>query len=135
MCGFVGVFLNNGACEPDRLTAMRDSIVHRGPDDAGNYVDGALGLGHRRLSIIDLGGGHQPMQTPDGRYVIVYNGEIYNYKELRAQLERQGARFQTHSDTEVILQLHALEGDAGVARLNGIFAYALWDKQDRKSVV
>lgn len=132
MCGFVGVFLNNGACEPDRLTAMRDSIVHRGPDDAGNYVDGALGLGHRRLSIIDLGGGHQPMQTPDGRYVIVYNGEIYNYKELRAQLERQGARFQTHSDTEVILQLHALEGDAGVARLNGIFAYALWDKQKRR---
>jgi asparagine synthase (glutamine-hydrolysing) len=107
---------------------MRDVLVHRGPDDAGNYLDGPLGLGHRRLSIIDLSGGHQPMATPDGRFVICFNGEIYNYKELRHALERRGIEFRSHSDTEVILQLHALDGDDAVRRLNGIFAYALWDK-------
>ncbi len=111
---------------------MRDQLTHRGPDDAGNYLEGPLGLGHRRLSIIDLGGGHQPMQTADGRYVIVYNGEIYNYQDLRRELEASGARFTTHSDTEVILQLHALQGVQGVSKLNGIFAYALWDKHERR---
>ncbi|MBC7984881.1 MAG: asparagine synthase (glutamine-hydrolyzing), partial [Candidatus Obscuribacterales bacterium] len=110
-----------------RLTAMRDSVVHRGPDDAGNFVAGPIGLGHRRLSIIDLGGGHQPMQTDDGRYVIVYNGEIYNYQELKQELEARGVSFKTSSDTEVILRLHQQIGDAAVSKLNGIFAYAIWD--------
>lgn len=132
MCGLVGLFYRDSACDQGVLTAMRDALVHRGPDDAGNYIDGPLGLGHRRLSIIDLGGGHQPMQTEDGRFVIAYNGEIYNYKELRDELERAGTRFKSHSDTEVILQLHAKLGDAAVARLNGIFAYAIWDKQQRR---
>lgn len=132
MCGIAGVFYTDTQCDAQRLTAMRDIIAHRGPDDVGNYIEGALGLGHRRLSIVDLGGGHQPMFTDDGRFVIVYNGEIYNYPQLRQELEAQGVRFNTTSDTEVILRLHALVGDAAVPRLNGIFAYALWDKHDQR---
>jgi asparagine synthase (glutamine-hydrolysing) len=132
MCGIVGLFLTRSACDPQRLTAMRDSVVHRGPDGAGTFVEGPLGLGHRRLSIIDLGTGQQPMQTEDGRFVITYNGEIYNYRELRKELEARGARFLTQSDTEVILQAHEHWGDDAIARLNGIFAYALWDKQTQR---
>jgi asparagine synthase (glutamine-hydrolysing) len=132
MCGIAGVFLRERACDEGLLTAMRDTLVHRGPDDGGNYVEGPLGLGHRRLSIIDLGGGHQPMFTEDGRFVVIYNGEIYNYQELRRELEAAGAHFRTHSDTEVILHLHAREGDAGILKLNGIFAYALWDKLTKR---
>jgi asparagine synthase (glutamine-hydrolysing) len=111
---------------------MRDLLTHRGPDDAGNYLDGPVGLGHRRLSIIDLGGGHQPMSTADGRLTIVYNGEIYNYRQLRRELEAEGAKFRTNSDTEVILQLHAARGDKAAIALNGIFAYALWDRDTRR---
>lgn len=133
MCGLVGVFYRDVACEPARLTAMRDIISHRGPDDAGDYIEGPLGLGHRRLSIIDLSpAGHQPMFTADGRYAIVYNGEIYNYGELKQELAAQGVQFRSSSDTEVILALHARLGDAAVARLNGIFAYALWDKVEKR---
>ena len=132
MCGIAGVLYRERACDEGVLTAMRDVLVHRGPDDGGNYVEGPLGLGHRRLSIIDLGGGHQPMFTEDGRFVVIYNGEIYNYQQLRSELEAQGAHFRTHSDTEVILHLHARVGDAGIARLNGIFAYALWDKVTKR---
>lgn len=132
MCGVAGMWNREGACDPGVLTAMRDLLRHRGPDGEGNFIDGGLGLAHRRLSIIDLGGGQQPMHTPDGRYTIVYNGEIYNYLELRQDLERRGAKFRTHSDTEVILHLHALDGEDGVQRLNGIFAYALWDSVARR---
>ena len=132
MCGITGLFLRDAACDATVLTRMRDVIAHRGPDDADNFIEGPVGLGHRRLSIIDLGTGHQPMATPDGRFTIVYNGEIYNYRELRRELETRGATFRTQSDTEVILQLHAHFGDAGVLRLNGIFAYALWDRERRR---
>lgn len=132
MCGIVGVSLRDSNCDPGVLARMRDLVRHRGPDDAGNYIDGGVGLGHRRLSIIDLGGGHQPMTTPDGRFAIVYNGEIYNYRALRAELERHGIVFRTNSDTEVILELHARFGDAAATRLNGIFAYALWDREARR---
>lgn len=133
MCGIVGLFYRSAQCDGRTLTSMRDALVHRGPDDAGAYISGPLGLGQRRLSIIDLSpAGHQPMHTPDGRFVISFNGEIYNFKELRAELENKGVRFASHSDTEVILQLHAHEGDAAVKRLNGIFAYALWDTQRRR---
>jgi asparagine synthase (glutamine-hydrolysing) len=132
MCGITGLFYRGANCDAAMLTKMRDSLVHRGPDDGDNFVDGPLGLGHRRLSIVDLGGGHQPMFTEDGRYVVVYNGEIYNYPELRREMEAHGARFRTHSDTEVILHLHARLGDAAVGRLNGIFAYALWDRHERR---
>jgi len=127
MCGVVGIFYRHSPCAPETVERMRDSVVHRGPDDCGTFVDRRLGLGHRRLSIIDLGSGHQPMATPDGRMTIVFNGEIYNYRELRRELESGGATFRTQSDTEVILQLHSRYGDDAVRRLNGIFAYALWD--------
>lgn len=132
MCGIVGLSLRDSNCDPAVLTRMRDLVTHRGPDDAGNHVLGGVGLGHRRLSIIDLGGGHQPMSTPDGRLTIVYNGEIYNYRTLRAELEREGVDFRTHSDTEVILHLHARLGAAAPVRLNGIFAYAIWDRDARR---
>ncbi|MBX3703156.1 MAG: asparagine synthase (glutamine-hydrolyzing) [Steroidobacteraceae bacterium] len=132
MCGITGIHLRNANCDPAVLTRMRDVLAHRGPDDADNFVEGPLGLGHRRLSIIDLGTGHQPMATADGRYTIVFNGEIYNYRELRRELETRGAHFHTQSDTEVILALQAMDGDAGVARLNGIFTYAIWDRERRR---
>ena len=132
MCGLVGIYLREAPCDLTIVERMRDLVTYRGPDDAGSFVAGPLGLGHRRLSIIDLGGGHQPMATPDGRWTIVFNGEIYNYRELRRELEGVGVTFRTQSDTEVILQLHARDGDAAAARLNGIFAYALWDASERR---
>jgi asparagine synthase (glutamine-hydrolysing) len=132
MCGIVGLFLRHSACDAVAIDRMRDLVVHRGPDDSGSFVAGPVGLGHRRLSIIDLGSGHQPMATADGRFTIVFNGEIYNYRELRRELEAEGARFRTLSDTEVILHLHARSGDAAVRRLNGIFAYALWDAAEQR---
>ena len=135
MCGIVGLSLRDSSCDPAVLARMRDLVTHRGPDDAGSHLDGGVGLGHRRLSIIDLGGGHQPMSTPDGRLTIVYNGEIYNYRELRTDLERDGAEFRTNSDTEVILHLHARLGDAAAVRLNGIFAYAIWDRDARRMLL
>jgi asparagine synthase (glutamine-hydrolysing) len=113
------------------VTAMRDIAAYRGPDDAGLLVDGNVGLGHRRLSIIDLGGGHQPMWDASGRYAIIFNGEVYNYRESRERLLSKGCTFRTHSDTEVILQLYAERGEACVDELNGMFAFAIWDKQER----
>jgi asparagine synthase (glutamine-hydrolysing) len=110
---------------------MRDVFVYRGPDDAGLHVDGPAGLGHRRLSIIDLGGGHQPMSGGDDRYWIVYNGEIYNYRPLRERLLAKGYPFRTHSDTEVILALYQERGEACVHELNGMFAFAIWDGAER----
>jgi asparagine synthase (glutamine-hydrolysing) len=133
MCGIVGVFRTHENCDADRLIRMRDALTHRGPDDAGLMTDGTLGLAQRRLSIIDLSPlGHQPMVTEDGRYSIVYNGEIYNYPELRAGLEARGVKFVSQSDTEVILKLHVADGDGAVEKLNGIFAYAIWDKLERR---
>lgn len=108
---------------------MRDVMPYRGPDDAGSHLDGPLGLGFRRLSIIDLGGGHQPMATADGRYWIIFNGEIYNFQGLREECIGRGIRFQSHSDTEVILQLYAERGPECVQALNGMFAFAIWDTE------
>lgn len=132
MCGIVGLYNTDSACDGGLLAAMRDLITHRGPDDGDSFLSGPLGLGHRRLSIIDLAGGHQPMLTADGRYAIVFNGEIYNYKELQNDLRLAGVVFRTNSDTEVVLQLHAHLGDAAVSRLNGIFAYAIWDAHEHR---
>ena len=133
MCGIVGLVFRDPSrsCDPELVTAMRDSAIHRGPDDAGVFVDGAVGLGHRRLSIIDLAGGHQPMADATGTSWIVFNGEIYNYRTLREQLVAKGYRFQTHSDTEVILNLYADAGEACVSQMNGMFAFAIWDSRRR----
>lgn len=115
---------------------MRDTMTHRGPDDAGSFLAQGVGLGHRRLSIIDLSpGGHQPMSTEDGQLTLVFNGEIYNYLELRRELEAKGVVFHSHSDTEVILRLHAQVGDAAVERLNGIFAYALYEARSGRTLL
>ena len=127
MCGIAGYY---GHFESSLLDEMTRLIAHRGPDDHGKYVsaDGGVGLGHRRLSIIDLAPtGHQPMFSIDGKYVIVFNGEIYNYRELRRELEQRGCSFRGTSDTEVLLTLFARAGIAGLARLNGIFAFGVWD--------
>jgi len=110
---------------------MRDTMVHRGPDDAGLYVDEQVGLGARRLSIIDLAGGHQPILNEDGSLCLVCNGEIYNFQPLRLTLEGKGYRFATNSDTEVILHLYEAYGDACVHLLRGMFAFALWDVKKR----
>src|SRR5213593_2233596 len=128
MCGFVAI-LQEAPIVP-LATARRalDAIAHRGPDAAGEWREGNVFLGHRRLSIIDLATGDQPMQSSDGRYVIVFNGEIYNFVELRALLVREGATFRTRSDTEVILQGYLRWGSGVVERLHGMFAFVIWDR-------
>lgn len=130
MCGLVGYV---GNFEKILLGQMTDSVAHRGPDDQGMWTreDQLIGLGHRRLSILDLSSaGHQPMMTEDGRFVMVYNGEVYNFKELRLELEKDGIRFHSESDTEVILKGIAREGIDYVKKLNGIFAIAIYDKNE-----
>lgn len=134
MCGIGGIFGYGDGRPVDfgRIKAMADIMRHRGPDDEGCFVDGPVGLVHRRLSIIDLSeAGRQPMESPDGRYLIVYNGEIYNYLELRQGLIERGRRFRSNSDTEVLLALYEAEGAACVNKLNGMFAFAIWDRQER----
>jgi asparagine synthase (glutamine-hydrolysing) len=108
---------------------MTDIIAHRGPDGEGFYTDGFVGLGHRRLAIIDLSpAGHQPMMTPDGQYVLIYNGEIYNFQELRVELEAHGYHFRSRTDTEVLLYAYVEWGERALDRLNGMFAFAIWDR-------
>ena len=138
MCGIVGVYNYGNPGLPlkaETIARMRDTMAHRGPDDEGVYVspNGRLALGHRRLSILDLSAlGHQPMASPDGRYWIVFNGEIYNFRELRPELEAKGHRFRSASDTEVLLALYAEHGPDMLHRLRGMFAFAIWDAQDRR---
>ena len=129
MCGIVGI-LNLQAAEPITYPVMRRMVAqvhHRGPDESGLYVDGRIGLGHARLSIIDLAGGQQPIGNEDGSKWIVYNGEVYNFEALRPQLEANGHQFTTQTDTEVILHLYEDEGPACLDQLNGQFAFAIWD--------
>jgi asparagine synthase (glutamine-hydrolysing) len=114
---------------------MRDSMTHRGPDDAGNFVAGEIGLGFRRLSIIDLASGHQPMDNEDGSIRLIFNGEIYNYRELRSYLLEKGHVFRTKADTEVIVHLYEELGEDFVDRLNGMFAIAIWDSTRKKLVL
>jgi asparagine synthase (glutamine-hydrolysing) len=130
MCGIAGIFHRDGApAAPVRLKAMIDAIAHRGPDGEGQYVDGPLGLGHRRLAIIDLSPlGAQPMTTPDGRFTITYNGEIYNFQELRSELAARGHAFVSRSDTEILLHAFAEWGLGALRRLNGMFAFAIFDR-------
>ncbi len=134
MCGICGIVHTDPGYPVSQriLLAMRDALTHRGPDDAGHHVAPGVGLGSRRLSILDLSPrGHMPMSTPDGRYWITYNGEVYNYRELRSTLEARGHAFCSGTDTEVILKLYADEGPAMLERLNGMFAFAIWDARER----
>ena len=130
MCGIAGIFnLDGEPASPVILKRMTDAIAHRGPDGEGFYTDGSAGLGHRRLAIIDLSpAGHQPMISRDGRFVLSYNGEIYNFREIRAELERIGYSFVSKTDSEVVLNAYAEWGPACVNRFNGMFAFAVWDK-------
>ena len=130
MCGLAGIFDSRGEAQIDRavLAAMTDSLIHRGPDDSGYHLAPGLGLGHRRLSIIDLQGGRQPLFNEDRSVVVVYNGEIYNYRELTAELTRRGHVFRTDSDTEVIVHGWEEWGTDCLGHFRGMFAFALWDQ-------
>jgi|HubBroStandDraft_4_1064222.scaffolds.fasta_scaffold50818_2 asparagine synthase (glutamine-hydrolysing) len=135
MCGIAGWYYSPSCRIPEDpvlLNSMLSALVHRGPDDEGQYVDGPVALGMRRLSIIDLEGGHQPMSNEDHTVWVVFNGEIYNFRELRRELEAKGHVFSTCADTEVIVHGYEEWGDACVARLNGIFGLAVWDSRRRR---
>jgi asparagine synthase (glutamine-hydrolysing) len=130
MCGIVGIvkFDPRETVDEARLKRMRDVLRHRGPDGEGLLLDGPVGLGHRRLAIVDVAGGHQPMANEDGSVWIVYNGEIYNHAELRPGLVARGHRYATRSDTETILHAYEEDGERCVERLQGMFAFGLWDR-------
>ncbi len=134
MCGIVGIVnLNSGEpVDEMRLTRMRDVLRHRGPDGEGLFVNGPVGLGHRRLAIVDVAGGHQPMANEDESVWVVLNGEIYNHAALRPGLQAKGHRYRTSSDTETILHLYEEEGDRCVERMQGMFAFAVWDRPRRR---
>lgn len=138
MCGINGIlhFQSQRKVDERILTKMRDSLAHRGPDDQGLFIDKNIGFGHRRLSILDVSvAGHQPFLSDDARYVMVYNGEIYNYKEFYPELKSSGYDIKTNSDTEVLLKLYQLYGLKMLSRLNGMFAFAIWDKLEKKLTV
>jgi asparagine synthase (glutamine-hydrolysing) len=134
MCGIAGlVQAESESVSPVSLKRMTDAIAHRGPDGEGQWIEGRIGLGHRRLAIIDLSAaGHQPMITADHRFVISYNGEVYNFRELRTELEALGYWFRSATDTEVVLNALAAWGVKALERLNGMFALALWDRRERR---
>ena len=135
MCGIVGCLALALEADPDQswVHTATERITHRGPDDEGFYSDPDVALGFRRLAIIDLSpGGHQPMRSADGRYWMVYNGEIYNYVELAKELRQQGVTLRTTSDSEVLLEMYALLGKEVVHRLRGMFAFAIWDTWTRE---
>src|SRR5580698_3421935 len=130
MCGIAGIDgASPGSVDTETIHRMCQAIVYRGPDDEGIFVKDGVGLGMRRLSIIDLAGGHQPVFNEDRSIAVVYNGEIYNFQELRSQLESRGHRFSTHSDTEVIVHLYEDLGAGCVQHLRGMFAFALYDER------
>src|SRR5881396_4202641 len=134
MCGIVGIVKLNQRETVDeaRLKRMRDVLRHRGPDGEGLWIEGPVGLGMRRLAIVDVLGGRQPMANEDGTVWIVYNGEVYNHADLRPGLEQRGHCYRTRSDTETILHLYEEEGERCVERLQGMFAFALWDRTRRR---
>lgn len=129
MCGFLVWFHPPGlAARGSEIRAATDLMSHRGPDGSGTFLEGMIGMGHRRLSIIDLGGGAQPFHSEDGRHILVYNGEVYNFSDIRAELVSKGRQFRTGSDTEVILQAFQEWGVDCLSRFNGMFGFALWDR-------
>src|SRR5262245_51102661 len=135
MCGITGFYDFSGALDERALLAMNDRIVRRGPDGEGRYYDGTVGLAMRRLAIIDLAGGSQPIYNEDRSVAVVFNGEIYNYRELRRSLQERGHRFSTASDTETIVHLYEEHGAGLPAHLEGMFAFALWDIRKRRLVL
>jgi asparagine synthase (glutamine-hydrolysing) len=137
MCGIAGQFnfQRREAVERETIVRMTRSIVHRGPDDEGFFISGPIGLGSRRLSIIDLAGGHQPMSDAEESVWVIFNGEIYNYKELRAELQNKGHQFRTNSDTEVIIHGYKEWGTDAFNHLNGMFGLAIWDVRNQRLVV
>ena len=137
MCGICGQynFKNNQPVARDIIERMTNTIVHRGPDDEGYHISGSLGLGFRRLSIIDLQGGHQPMSDEERSVWIIFNGEIYNYPELRKELISYGYKFQTKSDTEVIIYGYKKWGSDVFNHLNGMFGLAIWDERKKKLIL
>ena len=139
MCGITGwvAFDRNLHRERETLAAMTDTMACRGPDASGTWADGPAALGHRRLAVIDLEGGTQPMsvRTPAGEVVLVYSGEAYNFVELRDELRTLGERFTTWSDTEVVLRGYVRWGEGLADRLNGMYAFAVWDGRERKLVM
>ena len=136
MCGICGVFNFDGApVDAAALDAMRDTLIHRGPDEAGSWIDGGVGLAMRRLSIIDLAQGHQPIWNEDHTVGVVFNGEIYNYPELRERLAARGHRLRTQSDTEVIVHLYEDHREGCLAHLDGMFAFALWDARRQQMLI
>jgi asparagine synthase (glutamine-hydrolysing) len=134
MCGICGIVTASSSGVPDRglLERMRDSIAHRGPDGAGLYVAPGVGMGHRRLSIVDVAHGQQPMYSEDQRFVIVYNGEVFNHPTLKPELEAQGVHYRTRSDTETVLHLYERLGERAVEHMRGMFAFAIWDCRERR---
>jgi asparagine synthase (glutamine-hydrolysing) len=134
MCGIAGIVASDRLRDDERVrvTSMRDVMQHRGPDDAGLYVDELAALGHRRLSIVDLASGHQPLANEDDSVWITYNGEIYNHADVRPELEAAGHRYRTRSDTETIIHAYEEWGDSCVDRLRGMFAFAIWDAPKRR---
>src|SRR4051812_27745989 len=134
MCAISGIlkYQRGDSIDPEVLARMTDSMIHRGPDARGEYIDGNLGLGHRRLSIIDLAGGDQPIANEDGSVIVVFNGEIYNYAGLAATLSARGHQFRTRSDTETIVHAYEEYGDKCVDHFRGMFAFALWDRRRQK---
>ena len=137
MCGIAGIYNFDGApASPVTVKAMTEAIAHRGPDGEGQFTDGPVALGHRRLSIIDLSdAAHQPMPSADGRLVITYNGEVYNFQELRIDLEAKGHSFRSRGDSEVLVTALREWGDAAVSKFNGMFAFAAWDRAKRRLVI
>src|SRR5262245_61480004 len=133
MCGIAGLLsLGDKPVFEEEIQSMCDAIVHRGPDVGGYYVREGIALGMRRLSIIDLSTGHQPVHNEDRSVWVVFNGEIYNFKSLRADLERQGHCFYTETDTEVIVHLYEQYGERCVDKMRGMFAFAVWDERRKK---
>ena len=132
MCGICGIAANGAGADRATLKGMSDRLVHRGPDDEGLYLSDGVGLANRRLSIIDLPGGHQPIHDEEERLWITFNGEIFNYRTLRLETEKEGHRYYTNSDTEVLLHLYEEHGPEALHRLNGMFAFAIWDEGKRE---
>ncbi len=134
MCGIAGIVASDRLDTEDRerVIRMRDVIAHRGPDDTGIFIDAQAALGHRRLSIVDVAAGHQPLSNEDGTVWIAFNGEIYNHADVRVALEAAGHRYKTRCDTETIVHAYEEWGDACVDHLRGMFAFAIWDAPRRR---